>query len=239
MDEYVSRALTRQCSRSKSPQKITSANRIFSSIRTGDTIFDLSSVGQTVIYPAGSHLFRQNTPAESVFEIKSGLVFTYHITSSGNRRIVDFYTAEQLIGIASRGTHRIACQASTSAEVGVINREVVLSMTTYNKRVVEKLWSEIISECLRQEQHIIWLGSSANERVASFLLTMADRCGQSGLVELPITRRELSDYLGLTVETVSRVVTSFRSKGAIAIVKNSNRIEILDRDRLEREAGST
>jgi CRP-like cAMP-binding protein len=124
------------------------------------------------------------------------------------------------------------------ANVAVINREAVLSMTKYNRRVVEKLWSEIISECLRQEQHIVWLGSSANERVASFLLTMADRCGQSGLVELPITRRELSDYLGLTVETVSRVVTSFRSKGAIAIVKNSNRIEILDRDQLKRDAGS-
>src|SRR3974390_1125448 len=134
MDEYVSRALTRQCSRSKSPQKITSANRIFSSIRPDDTLFDLSSVGQTVIYPAGSHLFRQNTPAESVFDIKSGLVLTYHITSSGNRRIVDFYTAGQVIGIASRGTHRIACQASTSANVAVINREAVLSTPKYNKR---------------------------------------------------------------------------------------------------------
>src|SRR3974390_2469740 len=116
MDEYVSRALTRQCSRSKSPQKITSANRIFSSIRPGVTLSDLSNPGQIVIYTAGSHSFRQNTPAESVFEIKSGLVFTYHFTSSGNRRIVDFYTAGQLVGLAFRGYHRSACQASTSAK---------------------------------------------------------------------------------------------------------------------------
>jgi CRP-like cAMP-binding protein len=81
MDEYMSRSLIRQCWRSKSPQRITSANRIFSSIRPDDTLFDLSSVGQTVIYPAGSHLFRQNTPADSIFEIKSGLVLTYHIAS--------------------------------------------------------------------------------------------------------------------------------------------------------------
>ena len=141
-----------------------------------------------------------------------------------------------MIGIASRGAHRLACQAVTSAEVAVLNREAVLSTT--NKRVVEKLWSEIISERLKQEQHIVWLGSSAKERISSFLLTMADRRGQNGFVELPITRRELSEYLGLTVETVSRVITSFRTKGAIAIVENSNRIEILDRERLEREAGS-
>ena len=241
MDQVTPRSLklgSGQNSRSNSRQKINAAHRIFSSVPPTGSLNDLISLGQIVIYPAGSHLFRQNTPAEYVFEIKSGLVFTYHITSSGNRRIVDFYTAGQSIGIAIRGRHRLACQAITSAEVAVLNRETILSITKYNKQVVDKLWSEIISERLRQEQHIVWLGSSATERVAGFLLTMADRCGQSGLVELPITRRELSEYLGLTVETVSRVVTNFRTKGAIAIVENSNRIEILDRERLEQEAGS-
>ena len=241
LDQAAPRSLklgSGQNSRSNSRQKINAAHRIFNSIPPTDSLSDLIGLGQAVIYPAGSHLFRQNTPAEYVFELKSGLVLTYYITSSGNRRIVDFYTAWQSIGIAIRGRHQLACQAITSAEVAVLSRETILSTTKYNKQVVAKLWSEIISERLRQEQHIVWLGSSATERVASFLLTMADRYGQSGLVELPITRRELSEYLGLTVETVSRVITSFRTKGAIAIVENSNRIEILDRERLEREAGS-
>jgi len=85
----------------------------------------------------------------------------------------------------------------------------------------------------------VWLGSSAKERISSFLLTMADRRGQNGFVELPITRRELSEYLGLTVETVSRFITSFKDQGAIAIPDNPNRIEILDRGLLERGAGWT
>ena len=206
MDQYVREwpepkgrlVRSRQGSHSKGRSSSKQSHRIFSWDRLADSLHDLSRVGQINVYPAGSYLFRQNAPADSIFEINSGLVITYHITSSGDRRIVDFFTAGELIGIASRGAHRLACQAVTSAEVAVLNREAVLSTT--NKRVVEKLWSEIISERLKQEQHIVWLGSSAKERISSFLLTMADRRGQNGHVELPITRRELSEYLGLTVE---------------------------------------
>jgi CRP-like cAMP-binding protein len=200
-------------------------------------LYELSGIGSVAGYSAGSHLFSQDAPADHIFEIKTGLVATFHITATGDRRIIDFYTAGQLIGIAMRGTHRLSCQAITRAEVVVFSRKAILNMTSINKNVVKKLWSELISEHLRQEQHIVWLGSAAQERVASFLLAMADQCGEGGLVELPMIRRELAEYLGLTVETISRLMTSFRAMDVIVMLEDSNRIKILDRGRLEQIGG--
>ena len=99
--------------------------------------------------------------------------------------------------------------------------------------MVNQLWAQTMAHLQRAQHHILLLGrKSAQERIATFLLDMADRLSRSGDMELPMSRQDIADYLGLTIETVSRTLTQLERDGFIAIPA-SRRIVLRDRAALD------
>jgi len=185
----------------------------------------------------GQHLFGEQS-ADKIFELQDGLLFTYYVSAFGFRRIVGFYTAGDVIGIAPTGLHKLACQALSDASVAVFDRNKLIRLAGKDSRVSAKLWAQMVADCQRNEDHILWLGSPAQVRLAGFLLSMSRRTPASDYVDLPMNRRELADFLGLTIETVSRCFTQLRKLGVIQF-SDFYRLKITDGSALEHEAGLT
>jgi CRP/FNR family transcriptional regulator, nitrogen fixation regulation protein len=153
------------------------------------------------------------------------------LSAFGYRRIVGFYTAGDVIGIAPRGLHKLACQALRDASLAVFDGSKLMRLAGKDSRVSARLWSQMLADAQRNEDHILWLGSPAQVRLAGFLLSMSRRT-----VDLPMNRRELADFLGLTIETVSRCFTQLGKLGVIQF-SDFYRLKIMDGAALEHEAG--
>jgi CRP/FNR family nitrogen fixation transcriptional regulator len=197
---------------------------------------DLTTFDKRVSLLRGHHLFGEDTPADKIFELQDGVLFTYYMSAFGYRRIVAFYAAGDLIGIGPGGLHKLACQALSNATVAVFDRSKLMRLAGKDSRVSARLWSQMATDSQRNEDHILWLGSPAQVRLAGFLLSLSVRARKSEYVDLPMNRRELADFLGLTVETVSRCFTQLRKLGVIQF-GDFYRLKIMDDTALEREAG--
>ena len=197
---------------------------------------NLTQAGRALSLKPRRHLFVQGAPVQTVYQVENGVVFIYQLTKSGQRRILDFYIAGDIFGLRSGAAHQWSCQASTQVNVLAFDIEQLMEEAGADTRLIESLRVHFLAEHQRQQQHVVLLGLSASERVAGFILNMARRTGQGDVVDLPMTRRDIADYLALTVETVSREVTSLRQSRAIAL-DDVYRIRILNRPQLEDRAG--
>jgi CRP/FNR family transcriptional regulator, nitrogen fixation regulation protein len=108
-----------------------------------------------------------------------------------------------------------------------------MARADHEKDLANQLWAMTVRELQRVQQHSLVLIESAEERVAGYLLEMAGRCSSSQSVELPMSRQDIADYLGLTIETVSRTFTQLVQSGAIAL-ETSRRIRFRNRAALSR-----
>ena len=150
----------------------------------------------------------------------------------GNDRIVAFHCAGDLVTVPSAAFHAYALTAIRDCSLLVFGRTELLAAVRDDPEVLEAVFSQVIDGLERCRENAVNLGrKSASKRVASFLLTMAKRTGrQPGgqvIVDLPMSRRDVSDYLGLTIETISRQISEMRKKGLIA-TPSRTRVELLD-----------
>ena len=129
--------------------------------------------------------------------------------------------------------HAFSAEAVIDTKVLVINRRAVVSLRRWTRRWLARLWALMASELRRAQDHGLLLIKTAPERVASFLLEMAERIQSSEEVELPMSRQDIADYLGLTIETVSRMLTQLENASAIAL-PTSKRIVLRNRAVLRR-----
>ena len=118
----------------------------------------------------------------------------------------------------------------TSTNVLVVRRAAVLAAAAHDRNVADKLWSLTGRELEHARGHAMLLVKTAQERVASFLIGMANRLA-GNVVELPMSRQDIADYLGLTIETVSRTLTQFQQNSAIEL-PSSRRMILRDRQAL-------
>jgi CRP-like cAMP-binding protein len=196
----------------------------------------LMQAGRALSFRPRRHIFVQGTPVQTIYQVENGVVFIYQLTKSGQRRILDFYIAGDVFGLRSGTAHQWSCQASTQVSVLAFDVEQLMEEAEADVHLIESLRLHFMAEHQRRQQHVILLGLTATERVAGFILNMARRTGQRDVVDLPMTRRDIADYLALTVETVSREVTSLRQSRAISL-DDVYRIRILNRPQLEDRAG--
>jgi len=184
---------------------------------------------------AGETVFAEGDQADSVYEVVRGMVRLYKLLPDGRRLITGFLSAGNLLGLAPDGVCVYTAEAINEVTLCRYKRaafeRLIDEVPGFAKRLLE-----VTSHELRAAQdRMLLLGrKSATEKVASFLLLMADRQGSDDLdeVEVPMTRTDIADYLGLTIETVSRTLTKLKQDGVIALPTFA-RIEILDQDRLE------
>jgi len=193
-------------------------------------------MGAAMSYPRNAEIFGENEPADYLYKVLSGGVRTYKILSDGRRQVGGFYLPGDIFGLEFTSEHTLSAEAITDAKVLVVKRSALHALSSRNVAIAQELIALTGRELRRVQDRILLLVKSAQERVASFLLEMSERVSGSNAIELPMTRQDIADYLGLTIETVSRTLTSLETCAAIE-VPTSRRIVLRNRSALNRMNG--
>jgi len=146
--------------------------------------------------------------------------------ADGRRQIVDF--AGDVFGLETGDVHSFSAEAITDCKILCIKRSALVWLARRDTDVARQLWAMTAEELQRAQDHNMLLIKSALQRVAGFLLEMPKRSAVTAEIEPPMSRRDIGDYLGLTLETVSRALSLFQKGGAIA-VPNVRRIVLRKR----------
>jgi len=187
-------------------------------------------------YRKETEIYGEKEPADYVYQVKSGAVRSYKLLSDGRRQIGAFHLVGDIFGLTSDATHRFTAEAVVDTTLRLINRQSLEAMARNDGVLVHNLLSETMKNLRHAEDHMLLLGRKcSSEKVATFLLEMDKRlAGTTAVLTLPMTRRDIADYLGLSLETVSRVLHGLRRAGGLTFSENSNHREItvLDRQKL-------
>lgn len=192
----------------------------------------------------GEVLFRQGDHFDSVFAVRSGALRTYGVTDGGEEQITGFHLPSELVGLAGMDTdtYPVTAQALETTSVCEIPFERLDELSVLLPQLRRQLM-RIMSREIRDDQHMMLLLSkkTADERIASFLMNLSSRFSARGFsahhFRLSMSRNEIGNFLGLAVETVSRVFTRFQNSGMIAA--EGKEIHILDYEELCTLAGGT
>lgn len=187
-----------------------------------------SHMGATIYFDQNSEIYGENEPADYVYKVLSGTVRTYKVLNDGRRQVGAFYLPGDVFGLEIGDEHTFSAEAITDASVVVAKRSAIIAQAARDHEVSRELWAATARELRRTQDHVLLLIKNAQERVAAFLLEMADRSQAGGAIELPMSRQDIADYLGLTIETVSRTLTYFETAAAIELPR-SRRIVLRNR----------
>jgi len=190
-------------------------------------------MGAPMPFGRNAEIYGENEPAEYLYKVISGTVRTYKVLNDGRRQIGAFYLPGDMFGLEIGDEHSFSAEAIADSKVLVIKRSSVVGLAARDTDVAHQLWAMTAAELQRAQDHIMLLIKTAQERVAGFLLEMAKRSAASTEVDLPMSRQDIADYLGLTIETVSRTLTQLE-KGAAIAVPTSRRIVLRNRAALSR-----
>jgi CRP/FNR family transcriptional regulator, nitrogen fixation regulation protein len=193
-------------------------------------------MGAAMTYARNSEIFGENEPAEYLYKVVSGSVRTYKILDDGRRQVGGFYLPGDIFGLEFADEHTLSAEAITDCKIVVVKRSALNALVGRDARIAQQLFTLTGHELRRVQNRILLLIKNAQERVAGFLLEMAQRATPSDVIDLPMSRQDIADYLGLTIETVSRTLTSLESTSAIKVT-TSRRIVLRNRSALSRLNG--
>jgi len=185
-------------------------------------------------YKKGSEIFGEKEPAEYVYQVKVGAVRSYKLLSDGRRQIGAFHLAGDIFGLENGSEHRFTAEAIVNTTVRLIKRRSLEIVAESDAMVSRNLLSMTTSNLQHAEDHMLLLGRKTSlERVAAFLIEMDRRLTAADVMPLPMSRRDIADYLGLTLETVSRALSRLHELGIIGFIGNNQRqIVLMDRPQL-------
>ena len=190
-------------------------------------------MGAPMPFARNAEIYGENEPAEYLYKVVSGSVRTYKVLNDGRRQIGAFYLPGDMFGLEVGDAHTFSAEAIVNSKVLVIKRSILVSLAARDNEIARKLWTMTAGELQRVQAHILLLIKTAQGRVAGFLLEMAARAPVGNEIDLPMSRQDIADYLGLTIETVSRTLTQLENNAAIA-VPTSRRIVLRNRAALNR-----
>ena len=193
-------------------------------------------MGAPMPFTRNAEIYGENEPAEYFYKVISGTVRTYKVLSDGRRQIGFFYLPGDVFGLEVGDKHRFSAEAIADCKVLVIKRSSIIALAAHQTDIARQLWEMTATELRRVQDHVMLLIKTAQERVAGFLLEMAARVPGATEIELPMSRQDIADYLGLTIETVSRTLTQLENLAAIAM-PTSRRIVLCNRAALNRMNG--
>lgn len=167
-------------------------------------------------YDAHDPIFCEGDDADFLYEVLDGVICSSRLLSDGRRHVISFSYPGDLVGLSHKESYRFSCDAVSPAKVRVIPRNAILNAVKDRPDLGEKLLQSAADQLAEMHDHAVMLGcKSAIEKVTSFLLVLAKRRADGEEIHLPMTRTDIADYLGLTVETVSRNLTKLRLQGVI------------------------
>ena len=187
-------------------------------------------------YKKDEEIYGEDEPAEYVYQVISGAVRSYKLLSDGRRQIGAFHLPGDVFGLEFGSSHRLAAEAIIDTNVRLVKRRSLEQAASVDVAVARKLWTMTAGDLRHAEDHMLLLGrKTAMERVATFLLEMDRRLAVAGMMALPMCRRDIGDYLGLTLETVSRALSQLHAQGILGfsgarqiVLRNRQRLHNLD-----------
>jgi CRP-like cAMP-binding protein len=193
-------------------------------------------MGAVMPYPRNAEIFGETDRAEYIYKVVSGAVRSYKILNDGRRQIGGFYLPGDVFGLEFGDEHTLSAEAITDTKILVVKRSTLAALAARDTAAARELYQFTARELRRAQERMLLLIKSAQERVASFLLEMTARAPASNAIELPMSRQDIADYLGLTIETVSRTLTSLEAAATIEVA-TSRRIVLRNRSALNRLNG--
>ncbi len=181
-------------------------------------VFDRLAGCRTRSFAPGAEIFGEGEPADFVYRVLSGVVRTYRLLSDGRRQICDFLHPGDILGPEAALAHRNTAEAVTEAVLQAIPRRALAEAAESDAPLAGDLWRLSVNWFQRSEDHAMVLArQGAVERVVCFLLAYAARVGAEREFDLPMTRQDIADHLGLTIHTVSRTMSQLQADGLVQL----------------------
>jgi len=200
-----------------------------SSLPSGMPRMDVLPLGVTRSFAKGDRVYSDGDRITHCYKVTSGAVRVCKLLSDGRRQIIGFYLPGEFFGIEMGSEHGFDAEAVTNTSVVVYKRRAS-DVLAAGGELADQIMGAMMATLERAQSHMLLLGrKSALGKIAEFLLDMADRTGDREPIELPMCRTDIADYLGLTIETVSRSLTQLERMGVISVPKGRRNITLLDR----------
>jgi len=178
------------------------------------------------LYPADAAIYSQGDRAGPLYLVEFGTVRICRLTADGRRQISAFHSAGDVFGFEAGDEHESFAESIDGAGIRVLR-------TSAGQEATGSILMLALKSLARTQNHLMVLGRrNANERMAALLLDLSERQDDDKCVHLPMQRNDIADYLGITFETVSRILRALKDQGIIRLRSISD-IEILDLQALE------
>jgi CRP/FNR family transcriptional regulator len=175
---------------------------------------------------AKEFVFAEGDPTTHIFQVETGAVALYKVLGDGRRQVVGFAYPGDLIGLGAEGEHVMNAQAIKPTRLRCLPVASLNQIARSDPRLGFKLYEALARELAATRDLLLTTGQrSATERVVSFLLAFSRRNERNAqdpcMFDLPMTRADIADFLGLTIETVSRTFTKLKVQGLIELPQSS------------------
>ena len=200
---------------------------------------ELADISRHVRLDAKATVFAEGARAEAVWMIVSGSILLSKLLHDGRRQVVGIGVPGDFLGLPMHAANGLTATTLTPSTLCRFDRARFTDLLNRNPGLMRQVFETFSHELALAQDHMLLLGRrSAEEKVAAFLLSLRDRWaplqGLTSRVDLPMTRQDIGDYLGLTLETVSRTMTKLAQRKIIAVIPDG--VRILDPERLARAA---
>ena len=209
--------------------------------RTASGSDPLERFGTVVTLKPGQTLFAEGDEAIYYYKVVGGAVRSYSLMPDGRRQIADFFVAGDFFGLTDLPVHCFAAEAITATNLVRYRRRNVDEQAVAQPSLARYLLDIAFANLAATRHQLVLLGrKTAEERIASFLLSLFERIGRvedgADVVELPMSRTDIADHLGLSTETVSRTFTALTRRGLLEL-PSTQIVVLCDREVLQ-EIGS-
>ena len=176
-------------------------------------------------HPADTEIYAQGEQAGALYRIEYGAVRIYRLLADGRRQVVAFHIAGETFGFEAWNLRSFFAESIVPTGLTTVDVEG-------DGRYPADLMALALRSMVRAQEHLLVVGrQSALEKLAVFLVDLDDRQGGDGVIDLPMTRTDIGDYLGMTIETVSRSLSKLRDMGILRL-RNTRCVELLKSDKL-------
>jgi CRP/FNR family nitrogen fixation transcriptional regulator len=198
-----------------------------------DALVGLEQIGTRHSFSRNDEIYAEGGGAEVWYKVVSGTVRICKLLADGRRHIAEFCFSGDSFGIDNTNERRYSAEAVDDVIVMRYQRRATEQLVDRNPALARVLRDTVLRELTAAQRRALLLARmTAPERIATFLLEMCERRDRTKFIDLPMSRNDIADYLGLTIETVCRILSALKRAGAIAIAC-PHRIELLDRAALE------
>jgi CRP/FNR family nitrogen fixation transcriptional regulator len=194
-----------------------------------DALVAFERIGTRRSFGRNEEIVAEGDPADCWFKVVSGTVRVCKLLADGRRHLAEFHFSGDCFGFENMAERLFSAEAVRDVVVMRISRRATERLVDENPSLARSLRDMTLRDLANAQIRMLILGRmSAPERVATFLLDMLDRRDATRVLDLPMSRNDIADYLGLTIETVCRVMSAFKRAGVIDI-PTPHRIELRDR----------